>query len=195
MGRKGVAPPKKRAAQLGALILFIDETGLRLIPFIAKTWAPRGRDNTPIIRHCGHWTKVSMISAVSQRGKLYFQTQLTDFDGPSCVHFLRHLLRATRRRLIVIWDNAKIHKNRAVKKFLGENATRIEAHYLPPYAFELMPVEGFNGYIKTHELKNVVAKDTPELHANVRRKARKIQRNRALVRSFWGQTPLLKPTR
>ncbi|MFA5861758.1 MAG: hypothetical protein WDA16_08690 [Candidatus Thermoplasmatota archaeon] len=54
-----------------------------------------------------------------------------------------------------------------------------------------MPVEGFNSQLKLHGLKNRCAKDTKELHATVRRKARHIQRNRRLCRSFWGQTPLL----
>lgn len=186
-----MAPPKKRATELGALILFLDETGLRLIPHVARTWALRGRENTPILRHRGHWAKISLIAAVSRSGKLYFQTRLRDFDGPSVVHFLRHLLRATKRRLMIVWDNGSVHKNTVVKRFLVKNKTRIEAHFLPPYAFEMMPVEGFNGQLKVHELKNHCAKDRNELHANVRRKARRIQRDRRLCQSFWGQTPLL----
>lgn len=191
MGRKEVAPPKKRAAQLGALILFLDETGLRLIPIIAKTWAKKGNENTPIFQHHGHWTKVSVITAISRTGKLYFQTKLKDFDGERVIGFLRHLLRATKRRILVVWDNCKIHKNEEVQRFLKRNAHRIEAHYLPPYAFELMPVEGFNGQLKFHELRNTPYRDTADLKRRVRSKARRIQRNRRLCRSFWGQTPLL----
>lgn len=141
--------------------------------------------------HRGHWTKINVIAAISRVGKLYFQTQLKDFKGPTVVKFLRHLLRATRRWLIVVWDNGRVHRNAAVDKFLKENATRIEVHFLPPYAFDLMPVEGFNGQLKVHEMKNHTAKDTRELHRMVRRKARRIQRNRRKCRSFWRQTPLV----
>lgn len=178
-------------AELGALILFLDETGLRLIPHVGRTWAKKGRAFTPVLMHRGHWTKINVIAAISRSGKLYFQTQLKDFTGPTVVGFLRHLLRATRRRLIIVWDNGRVHRNNVVKRFLGKNATRIEAHFLPPYAFELMPVEGFNGQLKVHEMKNHTAKDTRELHQMVRRKARRIQRNRRKCRRFWGQTPLL----
>lgn len=187
-----MAAPKKRAAQRGALVLFLDETGLRLIPHVAKTWALKGRANTPTFRHHGHWTKISMISAISRSGKLFFQTQLDDYDGLAVIGFLRHLVRTTKRRLMIVWDNAKIHKNVAVQKFLAKNEQRIEAHFLPPYAFELMPVEGFNGRLKVHELKNAAYRDTKDLHRRVRSKARRIQRDRRLCRSFWGQTPLLK---
>lgn len=186
-----MAQTKKRAARLGALILFLDETGLRLIPFIAKTWALKGKENTPILKHHGHWTKVSVIAAVSRSGKLYFQTQLKDFDGEDVVRFLRHVLRVAKRRLIIVWDRASIHvRNAAMKDFLDKNKSRIEAHPLPAYAPELNPVEPFNGQLKVHELKNAMPKDTKDLHAKVRKKARKIQRNRGLVKSFWGRTPL-----
>ncbi|MHB8633535.1 MAG: hypothetical protein ACYDBQ_06140 [Thermoplasmatota archaeon] len=74
---------------------------------------------------------------------------------------------------------------------LAENTDKVEAHFLPPYAFELMPVEGFNGQLEVHELKNAAYRDTADLQACVHRKARRIQRNRSLCRSFWGQTPLL----
>lgn len=172
------------------MILFLDETGLRLIPFIGKTWAKKGKENTPVFRHHGHWTKVSMIAAVSRRGRLFFQSQLADYDGPAVIAFLRHLMRTIQRRLLIIWDNCNIHKNAGVKTFLAANADKIEAHYLPPYAFELMPVEGFNGQLKVHELKNAAYRNTADLHARVRRKARRIQRDRELCSSFWGQTPL-----
>jgi putative transposase len=185
-----VAAPKKRAAQLGAVILFADETGLRLIPYIGKTWAKRGRDGTPAFRHHGHWTKVNLIAAISPGGRLFFQTRLKDYDGPAVVDFLKHLLRTIEQHIILVWDNATIHRSRAVKEFLRENADRIEAHHLPAYAFELMPVEGFNAQLKVHELKNAAYRDKHDLLARVRRKARSIQHRRKLCLSFWGQTPL-----
>jgi transposase len=90
-----------------------------------------------------------------------------------------------------VWDNGPVHRNNLVKKFLAKHATRIEAHFLPAYGFDLMPIEGFNAQLKVREMKNHTAKDTSELHAMVRRKARRIQRNRHKCRKFWGQTPLL----
>lgn len=192
MGPGRVAQTKKRAARLGALILFLDETGVRLIPYIARTWALKGKENTPIFKHHGHWSKVSVIAAVSRSGKLYFQTQLKDFEKEAVVGFLKHLLRATKRRLIIVWDRASIHKNGVVNEFLEKNKSRIEAHFLPGYAPELNPVEPVNGQLKVHELKNIVPADTKDLHRRVRGKARKIQRNPSLVRRLWHRTPLVE---
>ena len=186
----GVAGPEKRAAQLGAVILFLDETGLRLIPHVAKTWAPKGKENTPVFRHHGHWTKINLAAAITTDGRLFFQTRIKDYDGPGIVEFLKQLLRAIKQRIMIVWDNAGIHKASPVKRFLAENEDRIEAHHIPPYAYELMPVEGFNAQLKVHSLKNAAYRDTQDLHDRVRRKARSIQRRRSLCQSFWGQTPL-----
>jgi len=185
-----MACPKKRAAQLGAVILFLDETGLRLIPYIGKTWAPKGKEHTPVFRHHGHWSKVNLAAAITTDGRLFFQTSLKDYNGDGIVSFLKQILRCIKQRIMVIWDNAGIHKAGVVKQFLRENSHRIEAHFLPAYAFELMPVEGFNAQLKVHSLKNAAYRDTKDLHARVRSKARSIQRRRKLCMSFWGQTPL-----
>ena len=58
-----MAPRKKKAARMGAHIVFADESGFLLIPHVVKTWAPRGQ--TPVHRHCYRRDKISVISGVS----------------------------------------------------------------------------------------------------------------------------------
>src|SRR3989304_3137100 len=72
----GVAPGKKNARRLGAHLVFVDESGILLIPSVHKTWAPRGQ--TPIIRHRYQRDKISVISGISvspvrQRLGLYWR--------------------------------------------------------------------------------------------------------------------------
>src|SRR5215469_17449636 len=55
----------KKAARLGAHIVFADESGFLLIPNVAKTWAPIGE--TPIPRHPCRRDKVAVISGLSVR--------------------------------------------------------------------------------------------------------------------------------
>ena len=69
-----MAADKKKAARLGAHIVFADESGFLLIPHVAKTWAPVGQ--TPIHRHVYRRDKISVISGISvspkrQRLNLY----------------------------------------------------------------------------------------------------------------------------
>lgn len=188
MDQGRVAAPKKRAARLGAVILFLDETGLSVIPLVGKTWAIRGQ--TPVLRHKGHWDKVSAIAAVTPGGKLYFQLRLGSYDGAGVIEFLKQLLRQIRRKVLLIWDNGRIHRSKDVKAFLYQNRRRIEAHRLPAYAPELNPVEPFNSQLKFHDLRNYCPDTTAEMIAMVRRKVRRIKARPAFVRGFFAQTPL-----
>jgi len=183
-----VATPKKRAARLSAVILFLDETGLSVIPLVGKTWAPVGQ--TPVLRHNGHWDKVSAIAAVTPTGKLYFQMRLGSYDSAGVIEFLKDLLRHIRRRILLIWDNGLIHRSRDMQAFLHEQRRRLEVHRLPPYAPEVNPVEPFNSQLKFHKLKNYCPDTTEQLLRTVRREVRRIQRDPKLVRSFFAQTPL-----
>ena len=188
MDPRGLAAHQKKAKQTGALILFLDETGLSVIPLVSKTWAPQGQ--TPILHHRGHWDKVSAITAVSSTGNLYFQMKLGSYDGQSVIGFLRQLLRQVRGKMIVVWDNGRPHRSRAMKEFLAEKQDRLTVEWLPPYAPELNPVEPFNNQLKNHSLKNYCPDNTEQLMHAVRRKVRSIRRRADIVASFWKQTPL-----
>jgi len=145
----------------------LDETGLCLIPHVAKTWAPKGKENTPVFRHQGYWTKVNVAAAIPTEGRLFFQTRLKDYDGPAIVDFLKQILRALTSRVMLVWDNAPIPKAVSVKQFLRDNEDRIEPHFLPAYTFECMPVEDFNAQLKVHSLKNATYRNTADLHGRV----------------------------
>ncbi|MET9017801.1 transposase [Streptomyces olivaceoviridis] len=45
-----------------AWIVFLDESGVSLLPQVRRTYAPRGR--TPLLRHRLHWKRASMAAAL-----------------------------------------------------------------------------------------------------------------------------------
>ncbi|MFJ3952114.1 hypothetical protein ACIPXV_19020, partial [Streptomyces libani] len=61
-----------------AWIVFLDESGVSLLPQICRTYAPRGR--TPLLRHRLNWKRASMAAALGYHS--------IDFDrGPRlCFH-------------------------------------------------------------------------------------------------------------
>jgi transposase len=188
LDRQRLAAHQKKAKRNRALILFLDETGLSVIPLVSRTWAPRGQ--TPILHHNGHWDKVSAITAVSPKGHLFFQMKLGAYDGASVIAFLRQLLRQVRNKIVLVWDNGKPHRSKETKAFLAQHRDRLLVEFLPPYAPELNPVEPFNNQLKNHNLKNYCPDNTPQLFAAAKRRVRRIRRNKRLVRSFMLQTPL-----
>lgn len=163
-----MASNKKNAARLGAHLVFIDESGFLLIPPVRKTWAPRGQ--TPLQRHRYRREKVSVISGVSvspQRHHfgLYFQCHHKNIQQAEVCDFLRHLLRHLRRQVIVLWDNAPIHKGEPIRK-LCRRYRRLHLEALPPYAPELNPDEGVWKHAKDN-LANGRPDDLDELTAHV----------------------------
>lgn len=140
-----MAEDKKNAEDLGAHLVFIDESGFLLIPSVRRTWGLRGR--TPLHHHHYRREKVSVISALTVSPKrrrlgLYFRCLAdANFDNSQVAGFLRHLLRHLRGFVIVVWDNGRCHKGDAMRAFL-RRSKRIHIEALPPYAPELNPDEG-----------------------------------------------------
>jgi hypothetical protein len=146
-----VAPDKKNAEDLGAHIVFIDESGFMLIPPVRKTWAPRGQ--TPI-HHCHQLhDRISVISGISvspsrKRLGLYYSLYQDNITQVEVCDFLRYLLMHLRGAVIVVWDNGRPHKGQMIRDFLRKYP-RLHLEAFPPYAPELNPDEGVWSQAKT----------------------------------------------
>jgi transposase len=139
-----LAPCKKNAARLAAHIVFVDESGFLLIPPVRKTWSPRGQ--TPIHYHVLRHDRISAISGISVSPKrrhfgLYCHLYPVNIHRPEVCAFLRELLRHLRGHVIVLLDNAQIHKGDPLHE-LCERFPRLHLESFPPYALELNPDEG-----------------------------------------------------
>jgi hypothetical protein len=146
-----MAAGKKNAARLGAHLVFIDESGFLLIPPVRCTWAPRGQ--TPILRHHYRHDRVSVIGGLSvssrrRRLGLYLACFTENIHGEEVATFLRHLLAHLPGPVIVVWDNAGIHRGAAVRA-LCRRVRRLHLEALPAYAPELNPAEGIWRFLKT----------------------------------------------
>jgi len=145
-----LAAYKKNAQDLGAHIVFVDESGFLLIPPVRKTWSPVGK--TPVCRHRYRHERVSVISGVSVSPKrrhmgLYFQLHEKNVRRGEVVEFLRYLLKHLRGAVIVLWDNAQIHRGEPIRQ-LCKRFARLHLEMLPPYAPELNPDEGVWSQVK-----------------------------------------------
>ena len=191
MEAQKLASCKKNAARLGAHIVFVDESGFLLIPTVRKTWAPRGQ--TPLIRHRYRHDRISVISGISittrrQRVGLYFQCYAKNIQHDEVCNFLRYLLRHLRGRVIVIWDNASIHKGERIRD-ICRRFPRLHLELLPPYAPQLNPDEAVWAYAKGR-LANGCPDDLTVMHRHLRRTLRDIKRSQRRLRRCIHQSEL-----
>jgi len=169
--------------------LFLDESGFSLTPYVAKTWAPRGR--TPIVRHCFNWPKLSALSAVGLHGQCYFRLHAGAVRWPQVIGFLEQLLRLTRRPLFILWDSVGPHRAAAVRRFIASQP-RLRMFPLPGYCPELNPDEWFWSHLKCRELANLGPADVQVLKHEIRKAVRRIRNRPALVRSFYRASGLVR---
>jgi transposase len=139
---------------------------------------------TPVVVHQYNWPKLSAISGVSTRGKLYMLVRRGTIATPQVLVFLRHLLRHVRGRIVLLWDNVKPHKSVAVRALVYDQRHRLSLEYLPPYAPELNPDEWVWRYLKQVELANFAAHHVGELKVGLREATQRIRMRPKLLRSF-----------
>ena len=102
------------------------------------------------------------------------------------VHFLKHLLWQTERKLLVIWDGSPIHRNQWIKEYLSNGAAKqIHLERLPAYAPDLNPDEGVWNHLKYVELKNVCCTDLSGLRQELHLAIRRLRGNPYLIQSFF----------
>jgi len=169
-----------------AMLYFQDEAGVSLIPFMRTTWAPKGK--TPIIKVTGKKGGICVSSAISLAGRMVFRIEKGRMTSETYIDFLaKIILQHPRRKIVVISDNAPIHKSKAVQSFVLSNKKRILLFHIPTYSPELNPDEHVWCYLKTHELVAHQAQNKEELKKIVNYKMNKIAKKENLIYSFFMQ--------
>jgi transposase len=164
--RGALACDPKKAECEGYTLLFVDESGFYLLPGVVRTWAPLGQ--TPILRCPLTRDHYSVISAITPAGELYLALQEAAYDSLAVIAFLQQLLAQIPGKLLIVWDGAPIHRSKALKAFLAEQAAgRIWLEQMPGYAPDLNPDEGIWHYLKHVELKNRCCCDMAHLKAEL----------------------------
>jgi transposase len=150
-----------RAKRARGTIFWGDETGLRSDDVRGRSYAPRGR--TPLVRVCHRRAKLSLISAVTNRGELRWMVVDGAVNAPAFIRFLQRLIRDARRKVVLILDRLQAHRARLTRDWLAQHRSEIEVHYLPPYSPELNPDEGVNADLKQAVPRRAPARSQQQL--------------------------------
>jgi transposase len=183
-----VGGDKKKAAEEDREIVFVDEAGFHVQPHVASGWARRGE--TPVAKYAPAKHHLSVISAVTTSGKLFYGMEERALVSDDVIRFVKRVQRCVGRSLLVIWDGAGIHTSHAVRDALRDGLSpNVWLERLPPYAPDLNPDEGIWSLAK-RRLSNVCALSVNELTFHVRRVLEAIRRSPRLVLSCFGQARL-----
>lgn len=96
--------------------------------------------------------------------------------------FLKQVKRHRHgRKIILIIDNLKVHKARAVMDYLQTQRAWLSIEYLPPYAPELNPAEYLWSSRKRRDFSNTRIPNGTALDQRIRASGRKAQRDAPLL--------------
>jgi len=112
----------KKAQIENRTIVWIDESAFYLLPGVVRTYAPRGQ--TPVLKTECSYSHLSVISAITPSGQLYFATQERAYTSEDVVVFLKELRRKIGGKLLIIWDGAPIHRGQPIKDYLASGAAK-----------------------------------------------------------------------
>jgi hypothetical protein len=193
-----VAGGKRTAADLGAWLIFEDESGQGLRPPKGRTWGRRGC--TPVVKVTGgHNSRVPLAALIAikpgQRPRLIFRVRRARGTGRRkgfTEAGYAALLDAAHQQLggpvVLVWDNLNTHLSAAMAELVAARDW-LTVFQLPPYAHELNPVELAWSHLK-RSLANLAKRNLAQLTALVKTRLRRMQYRPALLEGFLASTRL-----
>lgn len=109
------------------------------------------------------------VAPKRDRAGLVFGIHPGTYDTEALVEFLGALHRHLGGdKVTLIWDGLPAHKSRAMRTYLQSQGHWLVVESLPPYGYDLNPVEQVWGNLKATELANLCPDtiEEAELHAD-----------------------------
>ncbi|MCL6586811.1 MAG: IS630 family transposase [Anoxybacillus sp.] len=150
-------------------MFYVDETHVRAYQALRTTWAEVG--NQKQVPSYGHHDHVSIFGAVDVRqGDVVFH-RASSANAETFLDFLRRLKeKYTDRFLVLVLDNARIHRAKMVQAFLdGEEGAAFHFIFFPPYSPQLNPIERLWKWLKDEVIANVFHKDQNDIAQSITR--------------------------
>jgi len=177
-----------RASEEGAEIHWGDETGLRSDDVRGRGYAPKGK--TPMVRVCNKRESLSLISTVTNQGKVRWMVFDGALDAKTLIGFFKRLIKDAQRKVFLILDNLKVHHAKLVKAWLAEREEEIEVFYLPSYSPELNPDECLNADLKAAVTTKAPARKKGQLKKAAVSHMRKLSKSPERVKKYFQHGPV-----
>lgn len=178
----------ERAKAEGAEIHWGDETGLRSDDVRGRSYAPKGR--TPVVKVCSNRESLSLISSVTNQGKVRWMVFGGALSAKILIRFLKRLIQAAQRKVFLILDNLRVHHAKVVREWLQTQVERIEVFYLPSYSPELNPDECLNADLKQTVTSKAPARSKGQLRKVTVAHLRKLSKLPQRVKNYFQHQPV-----
>ena len=134
---------KAKAKKEKAEIHWGDEAGVQSSHNAGKSYSQKGK--TPVIKTTAKRFSRSVISSITNKGRMQFMTYKGGMKSEGFIEFMRRLVKHRKgKKVFLIVDNLRTHKSKKVKSWIENNKKEIEVFYLPPYAPDKNPDEMLN---------------------------------------------------
>ena len=135
-----------RQAQRSVEVFFVDESHFTNEPYVQRGWCRKGQQ-VKVPTPTQHQS-TTLFGALHLRTQRCYWKRAARGTSARFLEFLHQLhQRFPTTLLILILDNATIHKSRAVKRFLTQHDWVVLEH-LAPYSPEYNPIERFWQWLK-----------------------------------------------
>jgi transposase len=179
---------RARAKRDRAEIYWADEMGVRSDQTAGRSYSKRGK--TPVVASTGRRFGCNMLSAITNRGRLYFMVFKSRFVSSIFIQFLRRLDKQIAKSIYLIVDSHPVHCAAAVRKEIDSYSGRIRLFFLPGYSPELNPDEYLNQDVKSNAVGRQRAATQSEMMLNMRGYLRSTQRMPDIVRNYFRAKPV-----
>lgn len=176
---KVAAMAKKEKAE----IYWGDETGVQNEANRVRGYGLKGK--TPVLRVTAKRAHISMISAITNEGKVRFMVYREAMTQQKLITFMGRLIRDAGRKVYLILDNLKAHHGKKVKEWLIKHKDEIAVFYLPAYSPEMNPDEYLNSDLKTRVHSGTQAATESDLKHKTQSFMRMLVRRPSRVRSYF----------
>ena len=83
------------------------------------------------------WDRVSIICGITRDGRVLSISAVGSVKSTGVVRFLEYVLNTISDQVVVVFDNARIHKSKLVNAFVASQS-RLEIVHTPPDASEVI---------------------------------------------------------
>jgi transposase len=165
------------AKDSNAVLIYQDEMEIHLHPALAQRWARVGQQ--PEVPAPGKNQKQVVYGGVNyQTGQLTYTLAATKC-GASFLVFLAALVKHyLGTKIILVCDNGRFHKTKAVEAWLDDHRDQIKIYWLPPYCPSLNLIERLWGHLKRTILANVLYASLDDLTRAFRTGVRRLTGHR-----------------